>query len=261
MGTASSAVEAAAREYLARGWSVIPLRPGDKRPTLKWQAFQYRRAASEDLADWYGRWPQAGVAVVTGAVSGLVVVDVDPKHGGEASLAELERSHGPLPATVTARTGGGGRHLYFLHPGGLVRNQVGLAPGIDLRGDGGYVVAPPSLHPRGGIYAWEAGLAPGEVALAVLPPWLVAASAARHGHGLEHWRRLVREGVAQGARNDTLASLSGHLLWHGVDAEVVLELMLAWNAARCRPPLAAEEVARTVWSITRLHERSDEPAP
>src|SRR5881394_3129330 len=101
---------------------------------------------------WLRQWAEAGIGVVTGAISGLVVVDVDAGHGGNESLEQLEREHGPMPTTLECRTGGGGRHLYFAHPGGLARNKVGLAPGIDIRADGGYVVAPPSLHASGVQY-------------------------------------------------------------------------------------------------------------
>ena len=77
----------------------------------------------------------------------------------------------------------------------------------------------------------------------------------RRGHPLSHWRRLLREGVVAGERNNTIASLAGHLLWHGVDPEVTMELLLTWNATRCRPPLEPEEVVRTVVSITRHHKQ------
>jgi hypothetical protein len=200
------------------------------------------------------------VGIVTGLVSNLVVLDVDAAHGGEASLQRLVQAHGPLPWTVEARTGGGGRHLYFIHPGGLVPNRAGFRPGLDLRGDGGYVVAPPSVHPSGRAYAWAATGDPERAVPAALPAWLLhavsgALGKGRVGHTREHWRRLVAEGVVEGVRNASLASLTGHLLFRGADPEVVLELMLAWNRARCRPPLADEEVARTVESITRAHER------
>ena len=246
----------AALDYARRGWSVIPVRPRDKRPLLPWEAHQHRRADPAQVRRWFARWPAANVAVVTGAVSGLVVLDVDPAHGGEESLAALARRHGGLPATVEARTGGGGRHLYFRHPGGLVRNRVGLAPGLDLRGDGGYVVAPPSRHPRGGAYRWRAGRSPGDLPLAPLPAWLQRRGR-RGGHPVSHWRRLVGEGVAEGRRNNSIASLAGHLLWHGVDMRVVMELLLCWNAVRCRPPLPVDEVVRTVESISRLHEAEE----
>ncbi|QKT03520.1 bifunctional DNA primase/polymerase [Ectothiorhodospiraceae bacterium 2226] len=249
-------IEQAALGYLARGWSVVPLRPRDKRPILRWQDFQHRHPDPDEVRGWYRHWPEANVGVVTGAISGLVVVDVDPRHGGEDSLAELVHTYGPLPQTAEAVTGGGGRHLYFAHAGRPVHNRAGVAPGIDLRGDGGYIVAPPSRHPAGGWYAWVPGSAPEAVALAPLPRWLPAREAGRGGrlgHPVSYWRDLAREGVAEGARNSTLASFAGHLLWHGVDPDVALELLLCWNRVRCRPPLADEEVIGVLESITRLH--------
>lgn len=247
-----------ALHYAAQGWSVIPVRSGDKRPLLRWQPYQESRADAAQIDAWLARWPDANLAVVTGAVSGLVVLDIDPKHGGDESLARWRRHHGPLPATVEAGTGGGGRHLYFAYPGTSLRNRAGLAAGIDVRADGGYVVVPPSVHPSGRRYAWIPGHEPGALPLAALPPWLLRALAGsqRSGHPPEHWRRLVHQGVAEGERNATIASLTGHLLWHGVDPAVALELLLCWNRVRCRPPLATDEVVRTVESIVRLHQRS-----
>jgi hypothetical protein len=212
------------------------------------------------VRSWYRRQPDAGVGIVTGLASGLVVLDVDAGHGGEASLQRLVQAHGPVPWTVECHTGGGGRHLYFAHPGGVVHNRAGFRPGLDLRGDGGYVVAPPSIHPSGRVYTWAPTGDPERAAPAPLPAWLLhAASGAlgkgRVGHTREHWRRLVAEGVDEGTRNASVASLTGHLLFRGVDPKVALELMLAWNRMRCRPPLADEEVARTVESIARTHER------
>lgn len=247
----------AALDYLARGWSVVPVRAREKRPLVAWQPYQQTRPTPAEVRDWFTRWPDANVGIVTGVLSGLVVLDVDPAHGGEQSLARLEREHGPLPVTVEAISGGGGRHLYFAHPGGEVRNRAGLAPGIDLRGDGGLIVAPPSRHPSGRRYTWRAGHAPGECGLAPLPRWLLPGAAARTGHPLAYWRELVARGVPEGRRNSTLASLAGHLLWHGVDPDVVAELLLCWNRSRCQPPLSDEEVLRTVASITRLHQREE----
>lgn len=252
--------ERAALDYLHRGWSVIPMRERDKRPAVRWQDFQTTRASEQEVRDWFRRWPENNVGIVTGAVSGLVVLDVDPRHGGDDTLRSLELQHGPLLPTLEAATGGGGRHIYFAHPGGVVRNRVGIAPGVDLRGDGGCVVAPPSVHPSGAHYRWVAGRGPGQVPLASLPAWLRRILNLARGHGghtLGHWRELLREGVPEGDRNDTIASITGHLLWHGVDPDVALELMLCWNRVRCRPPLSDPEVARTVQSITRLHERSE----
>jgi hypothetical protein len=254
----SSIAQQAALDYLDRGWSVIPVRARDKRPLIAWQMYQQRRATTDDVRAWFGRWPDANVGIVTGVVSGLVVMDVDPRHGGDVSLTDREREYGALPPTVEALSGGGGRHVYFAHPGGHLHNRAALAPGIDLRADGGMIVAPPSIHACGRRYAWLAHHAPQEIALAPLPRWLLEVPAPDNGprgHSLAYWRDLIKEGVAEGSRNDTIASLTGHLLWHGVDEDVVTELLLCWNRERCRPPLPDEEVARTVGSITRLHRR------
>lgn len=243
----------AALDYLELGWSVLPVRPRDKRPLIAWERLQDERPTGQELRAWFARWPDANVGIVTGAVSGLVVLDVDPTHGGEGSLRNLAAGHAPLGPTAEAETGGGGRHLYFRHPGGRVGNRVGLRAGLDLKGDGGYVVAPPSLHPSGRRYAWRTGRSPADLTPAPMPAWLIGPHGARAGHSLADWRALVRDGVEQGRRNSTLASLTGHLLWHGVDADVSLELMLAWNRLRCRPPLDDSEVASVVRSIARLH--------
>jgi hypothetical protein len=251
----------AALYYLKRNWSVIPIRAHDKRPAIRWLEFQHRRASESEVAEWFKRWPDGNVGIVTGVISGLVVLDIDPKYGGDDSLAELIRAHGPLPPTVEAETGGGGRHLYFSHPGGVVRNKVGLAPGIDLRADGGCVVTPPSVHASGRRYVWLEGHDPWHASLAAMPGWLlhkVTGVQQRFGHHLEYWRHLLREGVPEGERNNTIASITGHLLWHGVDPDVALELLLCWNRVRCSPALSDDEVVRTVNSITLLHERQDE---
>jgi hypothetical protein len=248
-------------DYRGRGWSIIPIRPGDKRPLVRWEEYQHRCPSPEEARGWLRAWPEAGVAIVTGAISGLIVLDIDLRHGGDAALADLEYEHGRLPATVECRTGGGGRHLYFAHPGVLIRNKVGLASGVDLRGDGGYVVAPPSLHESGLRYAWVEGCDPASIGIAPLPDWVlrqVIDEPARRGHPTAYWRRLVVDGVPAGERNNTIASLAGHLLRHGVDAAVVMELLLCWNRVRCRPPLADDEVAAVVTSIKRLHEREAE---
>ncbi len=243
--TEQTPIAQAAARYLAGGWSVLPLRRGEKRPLIRWEMLQQERADAATVAQWFARWPDANIGIVTGEISNLIVLDVDPKHGGDDSLVELERRFGPLPETVEAHTGGGGRHLYFAHPGSFVPNRAGLAQGIDLRGDGGYIVGPPSLHPSGQLYAWAPGRSPEEMTPAALPRWLLfAGPGPRARRSLVDWRQLVREGVNEGERNSTIASLTGHLLWHGVDPQVALELMLAWNRLRCRPPLDYVVLAR-----------------
>jgi len=261
MSTPTSSSHAAALQFARYHWCVIPMRARDKRPLIKWLEYQHRLATENEINKWYQQWTSANVGIVTGAISGLVVLDIDPRHGGEQSLAQWEKFYEPLPLTLEARTGGGGRHVYFKHPGGVIHNRAGLAPGIDLRGDGGCVVAPPSIHSSGKAYTWMSGHEPEKVALAELPGWLsslVRSDAKSPRYSLGHWRKLVSKGAAEGVRNNTIASLSGHLLSHDVDPEVVVELLLCWNRLRCSPPLDDDEVIQTVLSISRLH-RQDSP--
>jgi len=162
----------AALSYAARGWPVLPCRPKGKTPLCAHGV----HAATTDkrtIRDWWVSWPSANVGIACGAASGLVVLDVDAGHGGEESLAKLEREHGALPVTVEAHTGGGGRHLFFRHPGGRVKNRVCLRPGLDVRGDGGYVVAPPSVHESGGRYIWEQDGEGEAIGVAPIPDWLL----------------------------------------------------------------------------------------
>ena len=178
----------AALDAVDRGWSVIPMHtatagrcscgdptcpaPG-KHTHVSWKRRMRDAAGTEQVRQWWRRWPEANVGVVTGAVSGLVVLDIDPRHGGGDSLAVLEKIHGPVPHTVESLTGGGGQHLYFRHPGTIVPCRS-IAPGLDVKGDGGLVVCPPSAHVSGRVYGWEEGCAPGEVRLADPPRWLQA---------------------------------------------------------------------------------------
>src|SRR5438034_3590275 len=106
----------AALDYARRGWAVIPLVPGGKTPLT---AHGYKDGTTDEakIRSWWAKTPSANVGIVTGAESGLVVLDVDPRNGGEITLDELIAEHGKLPDTVVAITGGGGRHIFFQHPG------------------------------------------------------------------------------------------------------------------------------------------------
>lgn len=175
----------AALAYAARGWQVFPChtpipagcscrQPGCSSPGKHPRPTRGLRDATTDqqsIERWWTRWPGANVAIRTGAESGLVVLDIDPPHGGHTSLAAVVAEHGALPRGRTVRTGSGGAHIYLAHPGVKVRNNAGtkLGPGIDVRGDGGYVIAPPSRHASGAVYAWE-NRAPH---LPAMPDWLV----------------------------------------------------------------------------------------
>jgi hypothetical protein len=163
------------------------------------------------IESWWRRYPRANVAITTGGASRLLVIDIDPAAGGEASFARLEQEHGALPATVEVVTPRGGRHLYLIVPTGhpLPGNSAGkLGDGIDTRGQGGYVLTPPSVV-NGKPYTWSVDSSD---RLATAPAWildLLEADTGGPGRATspEVWRKLV-DGVEAGARNHTITRLA-----------------------------------------------------
>jgi hypothetical protein len=205
--------------------------------------------ASADAARIQHFWHCRPDANIGCATESIVVIDIDPRHGG--ALATVENAHGRLPPTWAAATGGGGSHIYFQAPPApaLICNSTSkLGNGIDVRASGGYIVLPPSNHISGGHYAWQAGCAPDQLPLAPLPASikdvLETPNKARCA-----WHELASQEVEDGKRNTTIARFAGHLLRRYVDPRVALELLLAWNATHCQPPLSRTEVVCTVNSI------------
>jgi hypothetical protein len=232
-----------------RGLAIFPCLPRDKRPATA----NGCKDATTDLAtvrQWWGLEPRYNVAVATGAISRVFAIDIDGLDA-ELELRRLEAEHGELPPTVEALTARG-RHLYFRMPDKPVCNSASkIAPGIDVRGDGGYVIAPPSVHPSGRAYAWSVDSAN---TFATAPDWLLARITGRTNGGnlptpASEWRELVVNGVVEGQRNCTVTKITGYLLRRYVDPIFVLELMQIFNAARCTPPLPEEDVERIVNSI------------
>jgi putative DNA primase/helicase len=169
-----SGVLASALTYVARGWPLLPLKPASKIPA----AAHGVNDASRDPVQakrWWGNGIKYGVAIACGEASGLLVLDIDPRSGGDESLGALEQRYGRLPETVRSISGrgDGGTHYYFKHPvGAKVRGKLG--DGLDVKSTGGYVVAPPSLHPdTGKPYQWDAGAHPDETPIADAPSWLI----------------------------------------------------------------------------------------
>ena len=206
------------------------------------------------LKHWFAvTAPQANLGVVTNK---LVVLDVDPRHDGDASLRNLERNHQPLPLTWRSLTGGGGEHVIFSCPAGVnvsssqAHDGGALGPGIDVRARGGYVIAPPSRHASGRNYYWSVDHHPADVPLAEPPPWLLAllanrTSTIREPVPREQWMRIATGPVTEYA-DFAAARLAGHLFRHGIDAALVLGLLQAWNSTRCTPPLDPAELHRVV---------------
>jgi hypothetical protein len=123
----------------------------------------------DQIEQWWSRRPDANIGVATGAASGFCVVDIDPRNLGNGNWENLTDTHGPIPETIQALTGGGGTHI--LLAGDLPCTK--LAPGVDFKGNGGYICAPPSKHPSGREYCWEASSRPDELLIAPAPQWLI----------------------------------------------------------------------------------------
>jgi len=223
------------------------------------------------IETWWGQWPMANVAIRTGAVSGLLVLDVDPRHGGAETLQSQIQSHGPIPETPRALTGGGGEHFYFSHPGGQVKSKNSAMPGLDVKADGGYVIAAPSRHKSGKSYQWQNFGSPNESPLAPPPAWvlrlvshgipnhpgaLASGQRTRAGHG----RLLLPAIIESGSRNDTLTRVAGKARSFGADTEEILAFLMAVNSRRCRPPLDAREIEAIARSVGRYAPPVSPPA-
>jgi hypothetical protein len=224
---------------------------------------------------WWSRWPEANIGIPTGERSGLLVLDIDDH--GFTSLDALEEEHGPLPETLTVRTGGGGMHLYLKYPPGSgIRNSAGkVGLGLDVRGEGGYVVAPPSRTDKG-PYAFLDRLP------RTLPPeWLLEAARGPHRAATdEDGTEAGRDGgldagslepIPKGERGDTLFRIACSLRARGCEYARILSELRRVNRERCSPPIGAhpedtdagelEKIAGSVVSRYPAGDAAPEPDP
>ena len=203
----------------------------------------------------------ANVGILTGKESGLVVLDVDPRHGGEESLQGLSLEYGALPKTLTVKTGGNGWHYYFRHPGGRIPNKAGFRDGLDIRGDGGYIVAPPSTHSSLQPYLWMEE----DCDLAPMPDWLLTLltppssriiDSGMGGESLTATERAKREsGFLDGYRNSSLLSIGGFLRTKGLNQEAIAAALDACNQSLCSPPIMPNEMQEILASVARYEEK------
>jgi putative DNA primase/helicase len=245
----------AARKYAERSWAIFPLLSETKKPATK-NGHNNATAETSAIEEWWTTNPTYNIGIATGAVSDIWVLDVDGE-SGEKAIAAFEAKFSPLPNTVQAQTKRG-RHIYFRHPGQRVPcSSSKLGPKLDVRGDGGYIVAAPSIHPDGGEYAWDADHHPESVEIAAAPSWLVelvvnnknkstsdkkSGEATSDKEDRKNANRLAKEianhaaKAAQGERNDTLNKASFKLGQHvGAKclARAAVENMLIEAAGIC----------------------------
>jgi len=228
----------AALEYHQQGLWPIPVHPDKKQPLILWAEFQARQPTVEELYRWWAEFPNARIGLVTGAGPDLVAIDLDPRNGGKPEDVEVPAG---APRVCTPRKG---LHHYCRHPGHQVPNRVGIRPGVDIRGDGGFVIAPPSPG-----YVWEVPL--DGHPLPMVPAWVLEEDRQKESgkaRGDDWFSRTYAEATPKGQRNDTATRLAGYLLHKEVSPEVTTEILRPW-ASRCVPPFPQEELAGVVASI------------
>lgn len=220
-----------AQEYLNQGYSVIPVSK-EKQPLIKWGKYQNEVPDIKEVIRWIKQFPDMQLGIVTGALSDLVVIDIE--NGGDSS---------PFPETLTAHTGGGGIHLYYRHPGVTVKNGIRVTDLVDIRGDGGFVVAPPSISSKG-EYTWLSD--PQKTPLALYPVELMETLSQNSADNL----------VQTGERNVTATQKAGEILsaFPALESrEEAWTLLQKWNQTEVAEPLATEELYKVFSSVAGRH--------
>ena len=258
-------------QFTKRGWPVIPLHgikdgictchegrdcvsPG-KHPRIKdW--INSATLNKEKINEWFEKWPDANLGVITGNRPGIVVLDVDPRNDGDLSIEEIKKAVGEIPETVESITGGGGRHIYFKYPGGNIGSKTGIKKGLDVKADGGFIVVPPSMHVSSKRYMWRPSCGPYEIELASMPDWLllIIKKIQQEKKNIKQTGELVPEGQ----RNSRLASLAGTLRRKGFNEQELNLILYEFNNNHCDPPLPDDEVVKISRSISRYEPENTE---
>jgi hypothetical protein len=249
--------------YRRRGFSVIPIRPQNKKPYVAWEPFQIEAPSEQTIEHWFTSWPQANIGLVTGAVSDCVVIDLDSTEAKD-KIKSLVTNY-DLGGVPRVRTGRGGHHLFFKHPGGTIQTRAGVLPKTDIRADGGYVVTAPSIHENGKPYKWEVNIS-GE--LPALPPELYKlitkpTGENNSGYGEKFNTANALSGVPEGQRDESLFRLACTLRGADIPRDIAEKLIL--EAARnCQPPfperIALEEVSRAYQKYEPRQTQAAQPA-
>ncbi len=247
-------------EYADRGWKVFPLHTtkdsicscgkqncgsAAKHPRIKeWQIASTDQ--EKQIQEWWHRWPDANIGIATGKASGFFVLDIDPRHGGKESLQQLIKRNGMFPRTLSSNTGGGGYHLFFKEPTTRITNRSNILPGIDIRGDGGYIVAPPSFHKSGMQYSWIKDFA--ESPINDAPHWLLNLFL---GKQAVPQHTSINGNVHEGGRNNFLTREAGKLRRMGLDESQLASELRKINNNHCVPPLEENELLSICASVAR----------
>lgn len=235
-------MKAEIQELFDQGFSLLPLK--GKQPLFKWEHLQHKKADAKIVKEWFA-YENHNVGIICGKISGIVVLDIDPRNGGVVS-DWLRR----YPTDCFVVTGNGGAHLYYKHPGYQVEN-IHPAPGVDVKGDGGYVVAPPSIHPETNrAYVWMARGEP-----APFPTEILTGVQDKEEKTSNSWiSSLLEFGARDGEKNDSLASLTGFFASKEIPKDVTLSLVKLWNQ-RNTTKLDVKEIETSVNSVYKTAKR------
>jgi len=246
-----------AAAYARLGWSVIPIESGGKKPLVRWERYSRERASEKQVQKWWQKYPGANIGIATGKVSGFIAVDIDSAKGRENYI----NLFGELHNTISQTTGKpNSLHLLFNPENTKISNMAGLVPDVDVRGDGGYIIIAPSVHPNGKKYEWK--IDPVEMGLDDLLPLpadlksLLTQRPAKKTKHSEDWVPEALLGVKEGLRNDMCARLAGYYLriFSG-DAEQTEAILQEWNM-RNSPPLDWKEVRTVIESVAKREGRN-----
>ncbi len=233
----------------------MPIARGTKKPPmgLSWKPLQSRRIDENQARSWWGgKYKDAGIAIITGAISGLVVIDIDPKHGGTTD--------GLPHCDMVVKTGSGGWHYYYVMPDEGYGNSHDGAIGRDVRGNGGYVIAPPTIHESGNAYEWELDDKPSPITVAQIIKHCPRGSVEKKGPtetytngaapptGQTFLSDAIKNGFNEGGRNEGLAQVAGHFAKIGSPVDVC-DVICQQIAEKCTPPLPIHETRGIVRSI------------
>ena len=252
----------AALKYASFGWFVFPCIGKDPLPTT--HGFHSATRDPKLINFWWGTHPERNIGIATGTdYSGLVVIDIDDKNGkcGSASLRDWEMEHGDLPETVTAISGSGGTHYYF-YTDKPFRSKTDIMEGVDIRANGGYIIAPPSIHPvTGHPYMWEGNTDEdnafmcANVADSMLPllnlPGRSQSPVSTSGDIPDKFE--LPEQIGKGARVDTLFRYTCSLMQKIDDRAEIEAIVAQTNAERCNPPLSDDELRKEVFPALKRY--------
>ena len=247
-----------------------------KHSLVKWTEYQKRLPTKEEVHHWLTVNPSANIGIITGKISNIVVFDLDSKHA-----EEYAEEQGGFPETAKVKTGKG-YHLYMKRPGFEVRGSVNKKLDIDIRADGNYVVAPPSVHGSDRMYEWEKGSSIFEIDPTECTPWMMdyledvakdnkpslekkdntaekTVKGAEKGHqDKSDYLNILKDGCSEGDRNQTATRLIGHLLKKDIAHDELWELVKQWNIKNS-PPIDEAELRRTFESVKKEEKASKTP--